>query len=182
MREENAELQNQNSSLAKELMSAKGMPPFIKWERDRASVLRMIGEAILFILNVIMYRTQSITRLRALAESVFDKELFGSFSTQKVLKEMSTKYARRHVFLPWKLLRSVDLAINGGINFTGVEALRKAEDLGEYQRGFLPSRTSLQGCAAKLHELGQDLIPFERVDSQLGEMYQFDYEKMVRFL
>jgi hypothetical protein len=66
------------------------------------------------------------------------------------------------------------LAINGGVNFTGIEALKKVEELGNYQWGFLPSQTSLQGCAAKLHELGQDAIPFERVDYHLGEMYQFD--------
>ncbi len=64
LREENValsntccELKDRNSSLAKELISSKGMPPFIKRERNRASVLKMIGEAILFVLNVIMYRT-----------------------------------------------------------------------------------------------------------------------------
>ena len=177
-----AEVANQNAALAHELVVAKGMPPFIKKESDRTSLVKMIGAAILFIFNIIMYRTQPLTRLRALVEAVFEMEIFGSFQTEKVLKEVSTKYARNTVFLPWKVLKSMDLAINGGINFTGLEALRKVEGLGDHQRGFLPSRASVQRCAAQLHDLGQDLIPFEKVDSQLGEMHQFHYEKLVRFI
>jgi hypothetical protein len=176
------ELQEVNASLTREVIAAKNLPPFIKLERDKASLLIMIGRAILFILSVVMHKTQSITRLRMLVEAVFESQLFGSFLTGKVLKEITTTYARRNVFLPWKVLRSIDLAINGGINFTGVEALRKVEDLGSYERGFLPSRAMIQLCAKQLHELGQHLIPFSKVDCQLGEMYQFDYEKMVRFL
>ncbi len=168
-----AEVANQNAALAHELVVAKGMPPFIKKESDRTSLVKMIGAAILFLFNIIMYHTQPLTRLHALVEAVFEMEIFGSFQTEKVLKEVSTKYARNTVFLPWKVLKSMDLAINGGINFTGVEALRKIEGLADHQRGFLPSRSSIQKCAAQLHDLGQDLIPFGRVASQLGEMVNF---------
>jgi hypothetical protein len=73
-----------------------------------------------------------------LVEAVFESQLFGSFLTGKVLKEITTKYARGKVFLPWKVLQSIDLAINGGINFTGVESLRQVEDLGSYERGSYP--------------------------------------------
>jgi hypothetical protein len=102
-------------------------------------MLQLLGDAIMYILSIIMHRTQHITRLRAICTVLFDKELFGAFATQKVEKELSTRFARKYVFLPWKVLRSIDLAINGGINYTGLEALRKVEDLDKYQRGFLPS-------------------------------------------
>jgi hypothetical protein len=65
-----------------------------------------------------------MTRLYAVKEVIFDNELFGSFAMQQVMKEMATKYARKNIFLPWKVLCSIDLAINGGINYAGVEALR----------------------------------------------------------
>jgi hypothetical protein len=116
--------------------------------------------------------------LRTLVEAVFESQLFGSFLTGKVLKEITTKYAQGNVFLPWRVLQGIDLAIN----FTGGESLRKMEDLGSYEWGFLPSQAMIQLCAKELHQLGQHLIPFSKVDCQLGEMYQFDYEKMVRFL
>jgi hypothetical protein len=162
------DLQERNTSLTKELLAAKDMPPMLKKERDRPSMLKILGEAVLFMFNVVMHRPQVIKQLHALVEVVFDKELFGSFAKQKVLKEISLKCAQRNVFLPWKVIRRIDLAINGGINFNGNEALRKVEDLSAYQRGFLPSQQSVQLCSARLHDLGQELIPFERVNSQLG--------------
>jgi hypothetical protein len=58
----------------------------------------------------------------------------------------------------------------------------KVEEQGGHQHGMLPSRGSIQNCATQLHQLGQDLIPFEKVDCWLGEMHQFHFEKMVRFL
>jgi hypothetical protein len=36
----------------------------------------------------------------------------------------------------------------------------------------------IQACAKELHQRWQHLIPFSKVDCQLGEMYQFNYEKM----
>jgi len=203
LKEENRKLQNsislsmhecthakaEISNIKKELVNAKaealkatGMPPMIKKETDKVSMLRMLGDAILFILNVVMFRMQPITRLRSLCEIIFDNELLGTFATETVLHEVSLKYARKKIFLPWRVLRSIDLAINGGINLTGLESLRQVEDLAEYQRGYLPSRGAVQICAAELHALGQELIPIEKVPCNLGEMYQFDFEKMVRYI
>jgi hypothetical protein len=101
------ELQSRNSNLTDEFMKVQaraeilkgsGMPPTLRKETDRVSMLNMIGDAILFILNVIMYQTQPITRLRALCTVLFENELYGAFATQKVEKEISTRYARKHVF------------------------------------------------------------------------------------
>jgi hypothetical protein len=55
------ELQEVNTSLTREVITAKNLPPFIKLERDKASLLMMIGRAILFILSVVMHKTQSFT-------------------------------------------------------------------------------------------------------------------------
>jgi hypothetical protein len=80
------------------------------------------------------------------------------------------------------VLRSIDLAINGGIKYTGLEALRMREDLEDYQWGFLPARSVVKQCASDLHVIGQNLVPIEKVDSELGEMYQFHFEKILQFL
>jgi hypothetical protein len=122
-----------------EVLKARGMPPMIKKESERTSMLQMIGDAILFIFSVVMFKTKPLTRLLSLCEVIFDREIFGSFATQRVIKDISRKYARSHIFVLWKVLRSIDLTINGGINLTGLESLRKVEDLEEYQQGFLPS-------------------------------------------
>jgi hypothetical protein len=37
--------------------------------------------------------------LYALKQDIFDNELYGQFATQKVMKEMAAKYARKDIFL-----------------------------------------------------------------------------------
>ncbi len=180
LQEENEQLRRELSAREEQLREATILPNSIKKETDQETVLKKIGDAVIYIVNIIMSRTQCMTRLFAVKEVIFDNELFGSFAMQKAMKEMATKYARKNIFLPWKVLRSIDLEINGGINYTGVEALRQVEELQKYQQGFLPCRTSIPNCAAELHQLGKNLIPFERVNSDLGEMYQFHYEKLIR--
>jgi hypothetical protein len=86
------------------------------------------------------------------------------------------------LFLPWKVLQSLDLATNGGINYNGLELLRQLESLHDYEQGCLPSRSSVQCCTALLHEVGQLLIPFHKIENELGEMHTFNYEKLVRFI
>jgi isopentenyl diphosphate isomerase/L-lactate dehydrogenase-like FMN-dependent dehydrogenase len=138
-------LELENANLKAELESCKAVQlrvndfsVEVKKESNRVSMLKMIGEAILLLLSIIMSRTQSITRVRALYDVIFTNQLYGPVATETVVKEMSKAYARKHIFIAWKVLRSVDMAINGGINFTGVEALGQVENLGRYERGFIP--------------------------------------------
>jgi aryl-alcohol dehydrogenase-like predicted oxidoreductase len=78
-----------------------------------------------------------------LYDVIFINQLYGPVANETVVKEMSKAYARKHIFLAWKVLHSVDMAINGGLNFTGVEALHQVENLGRYERGFIPGRSSI---------------------------------------
>jgi hypothetical protein len=88
----------------------------------------------------------------------------------------------RNKFAPWKVLKAIDLSSVGGLNYNGIETLRQVEELTKYERGVLPSRSSVQRIAYELHELGQRHIPFHKKRSDLGEMYQVDFEKFLRFV
>jgi hypothetical protein len=156
--------------------------PQIQKETNRPAMLQMIGSALLFILNIIMHKTQQLTRLRAVIEVVFDKELFGSTSTDHVKREQVRKYCRNTIFLPWKVLQGLDTSINGGINYNGLEILRSVEQLQHYERGCLPSRSSVQRCADELHKLGQKLVPVTKQLCAVGELFAFNYGKMLRFI
>jgi len=184
-----AQQQDTNEQVMQELVASKALVldatngmPFLQKDNNKLSMLEKIGAAILFFVNIIMFRTKNETRVKALKEVIFDKKIYGEVATEKVMKEMTRSYARKNIFLPWRVLRSIDLAINGGINYTGIEALRRVEDLQKHERGILPCRTSIQNCAAELHEVGQNTIPFEKVNCPLGEMYQFHYEKFIRHI
>jgi hypothetical protein len=129
-----------------------------------------------------MRGTQQYTRLRTVCEALFEKAIFGADATNKVLKEISKKYVRNCVYVPWKVLRALDLTVNGGINYNGIEILRSVEELDHFERGFLPSRADVQRCASRLHELGQQKIPVRKIGCSLGELFAFDYEKQLRFI
>jgi hypothetical protein len=142
----------------------------------------MIGLALLFILNIIMHKTQQLTRLQAVIEVVFDQELFGSTSTDHVKREQVRKYCRNIIFLPWKVLQCLDTSINGGINYNGLEILWSVEQLQHYERSCLPSRSSVQHCADELHKLGQKLVPVTKQLCAVGELFAFYYAKMLHFI
>jgi hypothetical protein len=178
----NRRLGDECMKLHTQLQEASQFPVKLRKEVERTTMFRMIGEAILAVCNIVMYRTQAITRLRTLCNIILDGRLFGNFATDTVMKEVCTRYARKSVFVPWKVLRSIDLAINGGINYTGLESLRAVEELEKNQYGCLPSRSAVQQCAYQLQELGQNVVTMERVPSNLGECYQFNFEKQLRFL
>jgi hypothetical protein len=160
----------------------KSVIPMIHKETRKPECLAMIGPVIVAVLGLIMWKTQVVSHLFALCEVLFDNNLFGAIPTERVLSQYTKMYCWRYVYLPWKVLQALDLSINGGINYNGLEALHQVEGLRDYERGILPSRSSVQRCSKELHEVGQELIPVKKVRSELGEMFQFDYEKMVRFI
>jgi hypothetical protein len=106
-----------------------------------------IGALLVSYLAVIMRKTQPVTRLRAVCDALFSNLIFGVEATRTVLGQIYTKHIfveQRRVFLPWKILRAIDLSIAGSLNYNGVETLCSVEELGRYQRGILPSRSQTQ--------------------------------------
>jgi hypothetical protein len=152
---------------------------------DKGNIVFAIGAALLSMLAVLIRHTQSVTRLRTVFEAVFGHKIFGVESTTTVLQEMYKKFffnEQRSVFAPWKVLRAIDLSSVRGLTYNGLETLWNVEPLSRYQRGVLLSRLSVQRVAYELHGVGQQHIPFHRQQSQLGEMFQYEYEPFIRFI
>jgi len=152
---------------------------------DKPNCLMAIQTLLTAFLGIIMWRTHPITRLCAVCEVTFDRCVFGAAATKTVLDELyKTHITKMHwkTFSAWKILEAIDLSIGGCLNYNGVEVLRSVEGLARYERGILPSRATIQQCAYELHSVGQDLIPFQRKQCDLGECFEYDYEKFIRFL
>lgn len=162
-------------------LKAKGMP-FVRKETDNASVLQMVGSAIVALLAVIMSKTQPITRLKVLCRVIFGGYLFGVQETKLVLHQLARDYGRNEVYKPWKILKAMDLAPKGSLNYRGIETLRRAEGLQKWELGFLPSRSNLQEKARRMYEVGQTVCPIKHTPSELGEMFIFDYEPTLRLI
>jgi hypothetical protein len=74
------------------------------------------------------------------------------------------------------VLRVIDLSSVGGLNFNGIETLQMVEELEPYQWGILPSQSNIQKSSHELDELiSQHHLPSCRKQSNLGEVYQFDF-------
>lgn len=74
--------------------------------------------------------------------------------SEVVLKELYQKYffkQMREMFAPWHVLQAIDLSSVGGLNYNCIETLLQMECVEKYQRGVLPSRTSVQKAAYELH-------------------------------
>jgi hypothetical protein len=201
---EKKELENENKHLKAQLLSARlkvassgneasrtevdanGTVGQQQWRFSklycRAEILVTIGTTLISLLDVVMRKTHQITRLRVVSDVLFKEEIFGSMATNEVVKDISKSYAQKYIFLPWKILRALDLSINGGINYNGVKALRTIEGLQPYERGIIPSRATIQKCSAQLHEYAQSILPIKQKNSIHGELFEFDYEMMLRYL
>ncbi len=66
------------------------------------------------------------------------------------------------MFAPWKVLRAIDLSAVGGLNYNGNETLQRIECVEKYQRGVLPSRTSVQKLTKSSVKLDKALFLFQR--------------------
>jgi hypothetical protein len=152
---------------------------------DKGDCKLAIGALLVSYLGIIMRKTHPVTRLRVVCDVLFKNAIFGVESTRAVLDEIYKKYIymdQRRVFLPWKILRAIDMSIAGSLNYNGLETLRSVEELGHYQRGILPSRSQIQRASYELHNIAQEIIPFGKKESQLGEMFSYDYECFIRYI
>ena len=122
-------------------------------------------------------KTRPVTRLKVLCKILFEQYLFGYNETKFIFHQMARKYVREEVYKPWKILKAMDMAPKGSLNYRGIETLRLVELLQKWERGFLPSSTAIQDKAHKMFEVGQTVCPIKQIISPLGEMFTFEYER-----
>jgi hypothetical protein len=111
-KEENMQLNTELFSCKAELMKAteqlgsyKGLPTIHK-ETNKDSILLMVTAVLLHIMNIIMHKTQQVTCLRTLTQIIFQRELFGSVATDRVLHKETKRCCQKILFVPWKVLQS----------------------------------------------------------------------------
>lgn len=84
--------------------------------------------------------------------------------------------------MPWKILKVMDLAPKGSLNYCGIKMLWQVESLDKYQQGLLPSTSSVKVPAENMYQKGQEVCPIVKVDSKLGAMYKYEYVPMLRLI
>jgi hypothetical protein len=162
-------------------LKSKGFPEVQK-ETNGDQLVNMISKAILAVMAIVMAFTKPIKRLRTITKVLFDCCIFGADETRSVLMTLTRKFIRSEVFVPWKILKAMDMAPKGSLNYTGIEVLRGVEGLDKWEQGALPARSTIQKQARKMYDVGQQIIPIMPVQCPLGEMFMFDYERKLRLI
>jgi len=104
-KEENMQLNTELMKATEQLGSYKGLPTIHK-ETNKDSILLMVTAVLLHIMNIIMHKTQQVTCLRTLTQIIFQRELFGSVATDRVLHKETKRCCQKILFVPWKVLQS----------------------------------------------------------------------------
>ncbi len=90
-----------------------------------------------------------------------------------VLYQQVHKYIQKEVYVPWKILKAMDLAPMGSLKYRGIAMPRQVEGLEKWKQGCLPANSTIQERAKRMYDAGQMVCPITHIDSELGEMCHF---------
>jgi hypothetical protein len=120
------------------------------------------------------------SKAQLIAKAVFRQDLFMVQSLPFVINH-AKKWLRNNIFLPWKVLKAMDLA-GGSCNYKEIEVLRSLETGGKrYFRGsVLPSTAEIKRAAKKLESKADELVPFQEVQTKWGKSIKFCEARTLR--
>jgi hypothetical protein len=86
---------------------------------------------------------------------------------QRCMIERVRTYLRKHVFDPWKILKAMDVS-GFNLSLAGVEVLRRVDASGKYERGIIPSKSTLLRSARMVEAAADSHCPF----SMIGKVFR----------
>jgi hypothetical protein len=168
------------------------------------------GVALTPLLNVVaMKRHSHRSKAALLIECMWDDNFLDGEVKERMINKVRS-YLRTHIFTPWKILKSMDLA-GFNLSLSGLEVLRRVDvGTGKFVRGILPSKSTMLRTARKLEAAAVSFCPFRMFgrgstsaseggggdaeheeqeqevacleDDTFGEGFEFDYTKVTRTL
>ena len=136
-----------------------------------------------FFMNKCLHRTRSKEKCATFVlNMVVSGEMFGQKG-----KQAGQKFVRkqcRKTYTAWGLCKAKDTCHQGCLNLQGIEAVRQVEDLEKYERGMLPSKSSVWREGDELlRKVGYPTFKVTHQDNlSLGEVVMLDFERVVRFV
>jgi hypothetical protein len=98
------------------------------------------------------------------------------------LRRCVSSHMRSVRYIPWKMLRSIDLASGAGLNYSALDHIRKVEDPFEREQCAMPSATTVKRRAKELEDASEYHFHMEMKDTAYGPVYYFNHEELTRFL
>jgi hypothetical protein len=133
------------------------------------------GESLKPLANVVarMKRHSNKGKAALLVECMWDDSFLDGEVKERMICQVRS-YLRTHVFTPWKILKSMDLA-GFNLSLSGLEVLRRVDvGAGKFIRGILPSKSTMVRTARKVEEAAKSFCPFRMIGrcssaSEVGE-------------
>ena len=115
------------------------------------------------LLNVVaMKRHSNKSKAALLIECMWDDSFLDGEVKERMVSKVRS-YLRSHIFTPWKILKSMDLA-GFNLSLSGLEVLRLVDvGTGKFIRGILPSKSTMLRTARKLEEAAVSFCPFRMI-------------------
>ena len=91
---------------------------------------------------------------------------------------------REYVWQAWKFQKAIDLCPCGGLNYSGIEALRTIEELKKWEQGSMPSfQTVRRACLLLETHASQDFgLDVHVAESENGKVHYFDPAILLRLI
>ena len=139
------------------------------------SILFAVLATLLWVhfLGFILGRRHLKTRAEALVIVLFQELLveYPHLFMTPILKACR-KFMREHVWQAWRFQKAIDLCPCGGLNYSGIEALRTIEELKKWEQGSIPSfQTVRRACLLLEMHAAQDfgLLDIHVAESENGK-------------
>ena len=148
------------------------------------------------LLDVNLTRRGDKGKAAILVDLMWDKHFLDG-EVQRCMIERVRCYLRNYVFTPYKILKAMDLA-GFNLNLAGIEVLRQVDVEGKYERGVIPSKSTILRAARKVEAAAEAYCPFtmigrtfqgpddtnhdENDDNDIGEGFEFDAVKLTKTL
>ena len=138
----------------------------------------------LYLVGLLFERRHYQTRADAIVIMVFEHLLvtYPHLFYLPVLKACR-EFMRQYVWNAWKIQKAIDLSPCGGLNYSGIESLRTVEELDKWERGCLPSESTIRRSAKALEEYALSLgLEINVKATEYGNVYYFDPATLLRII
>ena len=134
-----------------------------------------------FFVNKILKGMHFGKRAALILDMVVSGELFGEGGKDERINFVRKEV--RKVFTAWRLCKAKDTAHQGCLNLQGIEAVRRTQELEKGEQGFIASKSAIWREGDELlRAVGYPMFKPTHEDKELGEIFSFDFEMVIRFM
>lgn len=182
---------NQVKNLERSMEEVRKQETGSRYNKRGKVDIKTLLKAMETFLAVILYGRHMLTKMKVLIDIPFElvtnacsNSRYGRNAKKAAvhLEKRVKAFMRKTVYVPWHILRKIDLNVGGGMNYSVVNHFRDLESPSPYERCAMPEKSQIQHEARALEEHAEKFFPLEFRDTEHGPLYYFGHEELLRVL